>query len=95
MLLASRDIAGTPLKGGKSPVYMQSWFTDIAERNDNTTKVVVIEDGQVAGSLTIFLGRNGVGMKQAYNLPWARVCGPNIPEGISRIKEAKITRQLI
>ena len=53
MLLASRDIAGTPLKTGKSPVYMQSWFTNIAERNDNTTKVVVIEDGQVAGSLTI------------------------------------------
>jgi hypothetical protein len=95
MLLASRDIAGTPLKTGKSPVYMQSWFTNIAERNDNTTKVVVIEDGQVAGSLTIVLGRNGLGMKQAYNLPWARVCGPDIPEGISKIKRAQITRQLI
>jgi hypothetical protein len=95
MLLASRDIAGTLLKTGKSPVYMQSWFTNIAERNDNTTKVVVIEDGQVAGSLTIVLGRNGLGMKQAYNLPWARVCGPDIPEGISKIKRAQITRQLI
>ena len=91
MLLVSRDIAGIPLDGGKSPVYMQGWFTDIAAQNDNTKEIVVIEDGKVAGSLPIVLARNSLGMKQAYNLPWARVCGPNIPEGIGKTERARIT----
>jgi hypothetical protein len=95
MLLASRDIAGIPLNGGKSPVYMQQWFTDIAAQNDNTKDIVVIEDGKVAGSLPIVLIRNSLGMKQAYNLPWARICGPSTPEGISKAKRAQIIRQLI
>ncbi len=91
MLLVSRDIAGIPLDGSKSPVYMQGWFTDIAAQNDNTKEIVVIEDGKVAGSLPIVLARNSLGMKQAYNLPWARVCGPNIPEGIGKTERARIT----
>jgi hypothetical protein len=95
MLLVARDIAGMPLNGSKSPVYMQRWFTDIATQKDNTKEIVVIEDGKVAGSLPIVLVRNCLGMKQAYNLPWARVCGPNIPEGISKAKRVQITRQLI
>jgi hypothetical protein len=57
--------------------------------------MVVIEDGKVAGSLPIVLVRNSLGMKQAYNLPWARVCGPNLPEDISKGKRTQITRQLI
>src|SRR5260370_16930425 len=95
MLLVSRDIAGIPLDGGKSPVYMQGWFTDIAAQNDNTKEIVVIEDGKLTGSLQIVLVRNSLGMKQAYNLPWARVCGPNIPEGIGKTERARITRRLI
>jgi hypothetical protein len=95
MLLVSRDIAGIPLDCGKSPVYMQGWFTDIAAQNNNTKEIVVIEDGKVVGSLPIVLARNSLGMKQAYNLPWARVCGPNIPEGIGKTERARITRQLI
>jgi hypothetical protein len=95
MLLVSRDVAGIPLDGGKSPVYMQRWFTDIAAQNDNTSEIVVIEDGKAAGSLPIILVRNSLGMKQAYNLPWARVCGPNIPEGISHDKKTEITRRLV
>jgi Acetyltransferase (GNAT) domain len=95
MLLASREIAGIPLNGSKSPVYMQQWFTDIAAQNDNTKNIVVIEDGKVAGSLPIVLIRNGLGMKQAYNLPWARICAPSTPEGISKAERARITRQLI
>jgi hypothetical protein len=95
MLLVSRDIAGIPLDSGKSPVYMQEWFTDIAAQNDNAKEIVVIEDGKVAGSLPIALVRNSLGMKQAYNLPWARVCGPNIPEGIGKTERAQITRRLI
>ena len=95
MLFVSRDIGGIPLNISKSPVYMQRWFTDIAEQNDDTRKIVVTEDGKVAGSLIIVLGRNSLGMKQAYNLPWARVCGPNIPEDICKTKKTQITRQLI
>jgi hypothetical protein len=95
MLFVSRDIGGIPLSVSKSPVYMQRWFTDIAEQNDNTRKIVVTEDGKVAGSLVIVIQRNGLGMKQAYNLPWARVCGPNIPEDICKTKKTQITRQLI
>ena len=95
MRLVSRDIAGIPLNSAKSPVYMQRWFTDIAAQNDNAKEIVVIEDGKVAGNLPIVLLRNSLGMKQAYNLPWARVCGPNIPEGIGEANRAQITRQLI
>jgi hypothetical protein len=95
MLHVSRDLAGIPLTTGKPPVYMQKWFTDIAERNDRTKKIEIIEDGKVAGSLAIVLGRNSIGMKQAYNLPWARVCGPNISEGIDNVKATQIARQLI
>ena len=95
MLFVSRDISGIPLNISKSPVYMQRWFTDIAEQNDDTRKIVVTEDGKVTGSLIIVLGRNSLGMKQAYNLPWARVCGPNIPEDICKTKKTEITRQLI
>src|SRR6266852_5610146 len=95
MLFVSRDISGIPLNISKSPVYMQRWFTDIAEQNDDTRKIVVTEEGKVAGSLVIVLRRNSLGMKQAYNLPWARVCGPNIPEDTCKTKKAEITRQLI
>jgi hypothetical protein len=74
---------------------MQRWFTDVAAQNDNAKEMVVVEDGKVAGSLPIVLVRNSLGMKQAYNLPWARVCGPNLPEDISKSKRTQITRQLI
>src|SRR6266852_2038093 len=95
MLLVSRDIAGIPLNAAKSPVYMQRWFTEIAERNDRAKKIEIIEDGKVAGSLSIVLGRNSLGMKQAYNLPWARECGQDISEGAEKVKAAEITRRLI
>src|SRR3981081_4816898 len=74
---------------------MQRRFTEIGEQNDDTRKIVVTEDGKVAGSLIIVLGRNSLGMKQAYNLPWARVCGPNIPEDTCKTRKTEITRQLI
>lgn len=95
MLFVSRDITGIAFNTDKSPVYMQRWFTEIAERCDSAKETVVIEDGKVVGSLTIILGRNSLGMRQAYNLPWARVCGPNITESFSKAKRAQITRQLI
>jgi hypothetical protein len=95
MLLVSRNIAATPLNTCNCPVYMQGWFTEIAERSQSTRKTAVIEDGKVVGSLTVVLERNSIGMKQAYNLPWARMCGPDISEGVSNPRRAEIARQLI
>jgi hypothetical protein len=93
MLFVPRDIIGTP--HNMNSVYMQDWFTEIAERSDSARKIIVVEDGEVVGSLTIVLERNGLGMRQAYNLPWARLCGPNIPKSTDADKRIKITRQLI
>jgi hypothetical protein len=95
MLFVPREFAGTPLGASKCPVYMQDWFIDIAQRGNGAKTVVALENGNVAGTLTIVVERNGVGMKQAYNLPWARMCGPNIPEGTSETRRAGITRELI
>jgi hypothetical protein len=95
MLFVSPEITGTPVSVSKYPVYMQDWFTDIAGRHDCTKKIVVFEDGKVAGSLTIVLERNSLGMRQAYNLPWTRMSGPNFPDGTSETRKAHITRQLI
>jgi hypothetical protein len=91
MLLVSCNTSATY----NCPVYMQRWFTDIAERSQCTRKTVVIEDGKVVGSLTVVLERNSIGLKQAYNLPWARMCGPDISEGVSNSRRAEITRRLI
>jgi hypothetical protein len=95
MLVVSRDITGTLLDTDRSPVYMQRWFTEIAERNHKTIAAAVFEGGKKAGSLTVILRRNFLGMKQAYNFPWARVCGPSIPKDIDWIKRVQITREMI
>jgi hypothetical protein len=95
MLILPREITGVPLGDGKTPVYLQNWLTKIAARSGKTRTLAVTEDGKLLGSLTIFLERNGLGMKQGYNLPWARLCGPNVSEGIGEEKRAQITRKLI
>jgi Acetyltransferase (GNAT) domain len=95
MLLPPREISGAPLAERPIPVYMQRWLTAIAARSAKTSKVVVVENDRQVGSLTISLERNGLGMRQGYNLPWARVCGPIISEELSEEKRAQVTRQLI
>jgi hypothetical protein len=95
MLILPREITGLPLGDGKTPVYLQYWLTRIAARSGKTRTLTVSEDGKVLGSLTVFLERNGLGMKQGYNLPWARLCGPSVSEGVGEDKRAQITRQLI
>jgi hypothetical protein len=95
MLFVSRDVSGIPSQETNVPVYMQDWLTDIAMRGTETRRVIVTENGKPLGSLTVWLQRNGLGMKQGYNLPWARVCGPHFPEGISEEKRTSTTRQLV
>ena len=74
---------------------MQDWFAEIAARDRNVMKTTVVENGILRGSFTVTIERNGLGMKQAYNLPWASLCGPNVVDGISEVEEAAIKRQLI
>jgi hypothetical protein len=95
MLLVPREIIGLPVDERKSPVYLQGWLTEIASRDDRTRTTVVSENGQQIGSLTIILERNTLGMRQGYNLPWARLCGPVTSEGVSKEKRAHIARELI
>jgi Acetyltransferase (GNAT) domain len=95
MLILPREITGVPLGDEKTPVYLQNWLTKIAARSGKTRTLAVTEGDRLLGSLTIFLERNGVGMKQGYNLPWARLCGPNVFEDVGEEKRAQITRRLI
>jgi hypothetical protein len=87
-------IVGMP-PDGQLPVYIQDWFTDIAGRGEEIKQISVNEDGRPVGRLTIIITRNGLGMKQGYNLPWARLCGLVIREGISEKQRAQTARQLI
>jgi len=87
-------IVGVQLDG-KLPVYMQDWFTEIAGRGEETKRAAVFEDGKPICSLAIVIIRNGLGMKQGYNLPWARLCGLIISEGFSESQKAQIARRLI
>ena len=74
---------------------MHDWFIKIAGRGEEARQSVVIENGKWVGSLTIALVRNGLGMKQAYNPPWARMSGPSFPENLSERKKAETVRQMI
>ena len=77
------------------PVYLQRWLTAIAERPKNTKKLTVVENGEVIGSLSLFIERNAIGMKQGYNPPWARLGGPWIRDGKTDHERTLIVRRLI
>jgi Acetyltransferase (GNAT) domain len=77
------------------PVYMQGWFTDIGATSTETLKVTVVEGNEIAGSLEVSLCKNALGMNQAYNLPWARLGGPLISEGVGSARRAQIVQKLI
>ena len=87
-------IVGIPLDA-ELPVYMQDWFTDIAGRTEKTRRVIVFAADRPVGRLTIAIVRNGLGMKQGYNLPWARLCGLVFPERISENQRARIAHRLV
>jgi GNAT acetyltransferase-like protein len=95
MLFVPRNVTGTPCREVSTPVYLQQWFTDIAAGGDQIRKTVVTEDGKLLGSFSLLVERNGLGMKQGYNLPWAHLSGLSIAEGIDEVRRTRIARQLI
>jgi hypothetical protein len=95
MLFVPRDIYQPSFREAGLPVYMQEWLTEIAARSSETRKTAVTENGKPIGSFAFLVQRNAIGMKQGYNLPWARLNGVTISENISEAKRAEIIRQLI
>lgn len=95
MLSVSCDITGIALDPSQQPVYMQRWFSKIAEGIGGTRQILVTENENVVGRLTVVFGRNKIGMKQAYNLPWARFQSPIVCETVSQNERAEIIRRLI
>ena len=76
------------------PVYMQDWFTAIAAKG-RILRVEVVEDHNVVGFFSCSLYRNPLAMKQAYNLPWARLGGPIVDAGVDRERRKQIAESLI
>jgi hypothetical protein len=77
------------------PVYMQSWFTEISASKIETHAVTVVEEGVVVGTMTVSVCRNAIGMRQAYNLPWARLGGPLIVDHVDPMWRTQIVRKLV
>ena len=94
VLFVPHNLAGFATLSG-FPVYMQGWFTKAIEDKTETLKVTVVKEDGIVGAMTLFLCRNAMGMKQAYNLPWARLCGPLIDEEVEPMRRATIVRQLV
>jgi hypothetical protein len=95
MLCAPSGIVGSPFDRRELPIYLQSWIVETAERHNSAQQVTVVENGEIVGSLVISPCKNSLGMRQAYNLPWARLGGPVIAEGIDQSSRERILRQLI
>jgi Acetyltransferase (GNAT) domain len=94
MAFTSQDKSESAPDSEGIPVYMQSWFTAIAAKG-RTLRVEVVEDQNVAGFFSCSVYRNPLGMKQAYNLPWARVGGPIVDAGVDRERRKQIAESLI
>lgn len=95
MLFVPREFYQPSFREAGVPVYMQEWLTEIAARSSQIRETAVIENGKPIGSLMFSVHRNAIGMKQGYDLPWARLSGITISENISQAKRAEVTRQLI
>jgi hypothetical protein len=95
MHFVPKDFSGSATDSAEIPIYMQSWFTKVITDKISTFSVTAVEEDEVLGTMTIFLCRNAIGMKQAYNLPWARIGGPLIAEDVDPMRRAQITRKLI
>jgi len=77
------------------PVYMQDWFTELAAKRSGALRVTAAENNKVVGVFIVSPYRNPFGMKQAYNLPWARMSGPIIDEHVGPVRRAQIVKGLI
>ena len=77
------------------PVYMQDWFTGlIAERSD-VIRATVAKNNTAVGAFIVSPCRNPLGMKQAHNLPCARLGGPVIDDNVDPVRRPQIVKDLI
>jgi len=77
------------------PVFMQDWFTGLIARKSDVIRTTVARDNMAAGVYIVFPYRNALGMKQAYNLPWAHLGGPVIDENADPVQRSQIVKDLI
>jgi hypothetical protein len=95
MFLAQKSLLRPATHYTSTPVYLQDWFVEIGCRRSRSQQVTVARGGKIVGSMTIALQNNAFSMKQAYNLPWARVGGPLIASDVNPAMRAQIIRELI
>lgn len=95
MLYVPQDIPRYATNAEPTPVYMQDWFMRITAKGTDTLRVAAVQGGDVVGAFMVSCYRNPLGMKQAYNLPWARVSGPIIDETVGPRRRSQITRELV
>jgi hypothetical protein len=77
------------------PVYMQDWFTGLIARKSDVIRATVARNNMAVGVYIVSPYRNALGMKQAYNLPWARLGGPVIDENVDPVQRSQIVKDLI
>jgi hypothetical protein len=93
--LALKNFSGLATDSAGIPVYMQSWFTKIITDKIRIHRVTVVEGDEVVGAMTLSLCRNVIGLRQCYNLPWARIGGPLIAKDVGPTRRAEITHKLL
>jgi hypothetical protein len=77
------------------PVYMQDWFTGLIARRSDVIRATVARNNMAVGVYVVSPYRNVLGMKQAYNLPWARLGGPVIDENVDPVGRSQIVKDLV
>jgi hypothetical protein len=77
------------------PVYMQDWFTGLIAARSDVIRATVAKNNMAVGVFIVSPYQNSLGMKQAYNLPWARVGGPVIDENADPVLRPQIVKDLI
>jgi hypothetical protein len=77
------------------PVYMQDWFTGLIAQKSDVIRATVTRNNMAVGVYVVSPYRNVLGMKQAYNLPWARLGGPVIDEDVDPVRRSQIAKDLI
>jgi Acetyltransferase (GNAT) domain len=77
------------------PVYMQDWFTGLIAQRSDVIRATVVRNNMAVGVYIVSPYQNPLGMKQAYNLPWARLGGPVIDENVDPARRSQIVKDLI
>ena len=95
MLFIARNSVRYETDSERIPVYMQDWFIELAAGKAGAVRVTVADNNRPVASFVFSPYQNPLGMKQAYNLPWARVSGPIIDEAFDPRRRTQIVRDLV